>query len=155
MTMRWMLAAGIAAIAMMGAVPVVAQSTFNTRAAGVKVGGSVPMVCDTNGANCAPAGGANPLPVAGKVESAVLATANVPAGPVTLYGGLYVLNQTCSSYGTLSLRYRAADGVTMVTLMTKSAADISGTALQFGSGQVVDVALAGTADCAATLNRVP
>lgn len=60
MTTRMMLAAG-AALVMAG--PVAAQSTFPTRAAGVRAGGSVLMICDVNASNCAPAAPSNPMPV--------------------------------------------------------------------------------------------
>lgn len=97
-----------------------------------------------------------PLPVAGRQELVTLATANAASAPATLYGGTYVLNQACSAYGTLTLRYRSPDGVTMLSLSSKTAPDSGGgTTLQFGSGQVVDVALANTTGCYATLSRVP
>ncbi len=99
---------------------------------------------------------ATPLPTAGKQELAALVTANTPAQPVTLFGGTYVFNQLCTAYGSVTLRYRAADGTTMLPLITKITADASGgTAVQFGSGQVVDAALAGTTGCNVTLARMP
>ncbi|WP_341210664.1 hypothetical protein [Sphingomonas paucimobilis] len=98
---------------------------------------------------------ATPLPVAEKQESVLLASGNVAVPAGTLYGGNYILNQTCSGYGTVALRYQAADGVTMVSLLTKSVADTSGTVLQFGSSAVVDVLLTGTTGCNVTLSRIP
>ncbi|MGW8141852.1 hypothetical protein [Sphingomonas zeae] len=98
---------------------------------------------------------ATPLPVAGKQETVALASANTAVPAVALYGGTYILNQSCGAYGTVALRYRAADGSTMVTLLTRSVADVAGTAVQFGSGQVVDVALTGTTGCNVTLSRMP
>lgn len=98
---------------------------------------------------------ATPLPVAGKQESAALVNANAPAAAVTLYGGSYVLNQLCATYGSVTLRYRAADGVTMTPLVTKIAADAVVTVLQFGSGAVVDATVTGTAGCNVTLSRIP
>jgi hypothetical protein len=109
-------------------------------------------IVDKNGN---PIDGANPFPIAEKQELATLATANtaVPAPP--LYGGTYILNQFCTGYGSVALRYRAADGATMVTLLTKVVADASGTVVQFGSGQLVDVVLTGTTGCNVTLSRIP
>ena len=98
---------------------------------------------------------AMPLPVAGKQESAALVSANMPAAAVTLYGGSYVLSQLCATYGSVTLRYRAADGVTMTPLVTKIAADAVATVLQFGSGAVVDATVTGTTGCNVTLSRIP
>lgn len=98
---------------------------------------------------------ATPLPVAGKQESAALVTANAPAAAVTLYGGSYVLNQLCATYGSVALRYRAADGVTMTPLVTKVAADTVATVVQFGSGAVVDATVSASTGCNVTLSRIP
>lgn len=98
---------------------------------------------------------ATPLPVAGKQEAVALVSANTATAPATLYGGTYVLNQLCTAYGTVALRYRGPDGATMLPLIMKAAADTAGTAVQFGSGQVVDVALSGTTGCNVTLSRIP
>ncbi|WP_433911134.1 hypothetical protein [Sphingomonas yabuuchiae] len=96
-----------------------------------------------------------PLPV-GTIEPVTLATGNVANAPVALYGGNYVLNQFCAGYGSVTLRYRAADGATMLPLLSRVAADAGGgTPLQFASGQTVDVALTGTTGCFVTLNRIP
>ncbi|MDG6745529.1 hypothetical protein QCF01_14150 [Staphylococcus aureus] len=98
---------------------------------------------------------ATPLPVAAKQESAALVSANVPAAAVTLYGGSYVLSQLCATYGSVALRYRAADGVTMTPLVTKVAADAVATVVQFGSGVVVDATVSGTTGCNVALSRIP
>lgn len=87
--------------------------------------------------------------------SVVLASANTPAGPITLSGGTYAYSQLCAGYGSVALRYRAADGSTMIPLVTKVVADAGATAIQFGAGSVVDVALTGTTGCNVTLSRVP
>jgi hypothetical protein len=96
-----------------------------------------------------------PVGPAARDQSVPLATANAPSGPATLYGGNYILTQLCTGYGSVALRYRAPDGATMVTLTTKSSPDTAGTLLQFGSGQVVDVALTSTTGCNVILSRVP
>ena len=98
----------------------------------------------------------NPLPVTGRQELVTLATANTAAPAATLYGGSYILNQACSAYGSVTLRYRSPDGATMLPLTTKSAPDSGGgSTIQFGTAQVVDVALSGTTGCNVTLSRVP
>lgn len=77
--MRAMLAAGVA---MMVAAPIAAQSTFPTRASGVRAGGSVLMICDANASNCAPAAPTNPMPVTamgGGASSSATSQSVVPA----------------------------------------------------------------------------
>jgi len=97
-----------------------------------------------------------PLPVAGRQEVVALATANAAAPAVAVYGGSYVLNQGCTAYGSVTLRYRAADGATMLTLLSKTAADSTGgTLISLGTNTIVDVALSGTTGCNATLARIP
>lgn len=99
------------------------------------------------------------LKTAGVAENAMLATANVKAAPVTLFGGTYIFNQSCTGYngGTLALRYQGAGGVTMVTLLGKVASDTSGgTMITLGSNSVVDVSLpTGSTACNASIVRVP
>ena len=60
MMTRWMFAVGAALVV---AAPVAAQSTFPTRAAGVRAGGQVLLICDATASNCAPAGPTNAMPV--------------------------------------------------------------------------------------------
>lgn len=108
-----------------------------------------------NGKAATPVTRETPLPV-GTIEPVTLASANAATAPVALYGGSYVLNQFCTGYGSVTLRYRAADGATMLPLLSRAAADAGGgTPLQFASGQTVDVALSGTTGCFVTLNRIP
>lgn len=98
----------------------------------------------------------NPLPVAGRQELVALATANAPSPAIAVYGGNYVFSQGCTAYGTLTLRYRAADGATMITMVTKTASDnAGGTLLSLGTNAIVDVAVSGTTGCNATLARIP
>ena len=113
---------------------------------------SASAIVDKNGN---PIDGTNPLPVAGKQESAVLVSANTPSAAVTLYGGSYVLSQLCATYGSVALRYRAADGGTMTTLVTKIAPDAVATVVQFGSGAMVDATVSGATGCNVTLSRIP
>lgn len=87
--------------------------------------------------------------------SVPLAAANTALPAVPLSGGTYVLTQLCTAYGSVALRYRAPDGVTMVTLLTRVAPDAAGTVVQFGSGAIVDVLLTGATGCNATLSRIP
>lgn len=97
-----------------------------------------------------------PLPTGSKQEVFQLASANVAASAVTVYGGDYVLTQSCTGYGSVALRYRGPDGATMLTLITKAATDSSGgTSVRFKSKDVVDVALTGTTACNVHLGRVP
>lgn len=98
----------------------------------------------------------NPLPVSGRQELLTLITANAPAAPVAVYGGTYVYSQGCTAYGSLTLRYRGPDGVTMITMVTKTASDnAGGTLLSLGTNAIVDVAISGTTGCNATLARIP
>ncbi|SFR86711.1 hypothetical protein [Sphingomonas jatrophae] len=47
-----------------------AQASFPTAAAGVRAGGTVMLVCDAAGKNCAPAGQSNPLTAAAPMQAA-------------------------------------------------------------------------------------
>ncbi|MEG3156280.1 hypothetical protein [Sphingomonas sp. RB1R13] len=97
-----------------------------------------------------------PMPVASRAERLVLASSNVAAAPATTLGGLYVVNQMCSGYGTVVLRYLAADGSTMLPLVSRSTGDSGGgTTLYLGAGTVVDVQLSGMTGCGVQLARVP
>lgn len=99
---------------------------------------------------------ATPLPVAGRAETARLAIANVPSQAASLYGGSYVLSQACTGYGTVTLRYLAADGITMTALVSKTAADTNGgSPVSLGSSAIVDVVLSGTTGCNVSLSRIP
>lgn len=103
--------------------------------------------------------GNTPLPISGKQENFALATANTASSAAIVYGGAYILTQGCTTYnsGSLTFRYRGPDGVTLVTLVTKSATDSGGgTLISLGSNTVVDVMLPnGSTGCNATLSRVP
>ena len=105
---------------------------------------------------CAVLSGDTPMPVATRAERLVLVGNNVAAAPVTALGGLYVLNQSCNGYGTVTLRYLGADGITMLPLLTRTASDTGGgTNIYLGAGTVVDINLSGTSGCNANLARVP
>lgn len=105
---------------------------------------------------CAAISSDAPMPVATRAERLLLASNNVAAAPVTAQGGVYVLNQMCSGYGTVVLRYLAADGVSMLPLVSRNGTDMGGgTSLYLGTGSVVDVQLSGTTGCSAYLARVP
>jgi hypothetical protein len=98
----------------------------------------------------------HPLPVGGKQEAFALVTANTSAAAVTAYGGDYVFAQSCSVYGTVSLRVRGPDGGTMTAILSKTAADSAGgTGVALGANAVVDAVTSGTTGCDATLTRVP
>lgn len=89
-------------------------------------------------------------------ESFQLVAANTPASPVSVFGGDYILSQTCGGYGTLTLQARGPDGSTWQTLLTKTASDTtSGTGLALGSYAVVRITVTGTTSCNAILSRVP
>ncbi|MFH8652339.1 hypothetical protein ACH37Y_06445 [Sphingomonas paucimobilis] len=99
---------------------------------------------------------AKPLPTGGVREAFQLVNANTPSPSATVYGGDYILAQTCASYGTLTLQVRGPDATTWLTLVTKSAADTgSGAGIALGSYAVVRVTVSGTAGCFASLSRVP
>lgn len=108
---------------------------------------------------CATVSTETPLTVGGKQEIFALATANAAASAATVYGGTYIFNQTCTSYnsGLLTLRYRGPDGATMLSLVSKSAADSSGgTQVALAASTVVDVTLpSGSTGCAANIAKVP
>lgn len=105
---------------------------------------------------CAPLSSETPMPVATRAERLVLAGNNVAAAPVTAIGGLYVLNQSCGAYGSLTLRYLGADGATMLPLVTRTGPDTGGgTNIYLGAGTLVDITLSGTSGCNAQLARVP
>lgn len=92
--------------------------------------------------------------VGGEVFS--LVAANTPAAAATVYGGAYVLAQACTSYGTVTVRYRGPDGATMLPLLSKTAPDAGGgTLLSLGSGAVIDATITGGAGCNVSLSRVP
>ena len=94
--------------------------------------------------------------MATRAERLVLVGNNVAVAPVTALGGLYVLNQSCNGYGTVTLRYLGADGITMLPLLTRTASDTGGgTNIYLGAGAVVDINLSGTSGCNANLARVP
>lgn len=99
---------------------------------------------------------ATPLPTGGVREAFQLVSANTPIASATVYGGDYILAQTCTSYGTLTLQVRGPDATTWLTLVTKTAADTgSGTGIALGSYAVVRVTVSGAAGCFASLSRVP
>ncbi|HIV77221.1 MAG TPA: hypothetical protein H9899_06835 [Candidatus Sphingomonas excrementigallinarum] len=116
---------------------------------------TAPCIVQGDG-RCAAITADTPMPVASRAERLVLASNNVAAAPATTLGGLYVLNQMCSGYGTVVLRYLGADGSTMLPLVSRSAGDSGGgTTLYLGAGTVVDVQLSGTTGCGVQLARVP
>jgi hypothetical protein len=89
-------------------------------------------------------------------ESFALVVANVPSAQATVYGGDYILSQTCTSYGTLALQVLGPDGATWQTVVSKTASDAgAGTGLSIGSFAKVRVTVTGTAGCNALLARVP
>lgn len=89
-------------------------------------------------------------------ESFALATANVPSAAATVFGGNYIFSQTCTTYGTITLQVRKADGTTYKTVISKTADDAGAdTGLSLGSFAVVRVTVTGTTGCNALLARVP
>ena len=108
------------------------------------------------GEKATPVTPATPLPVGDVREAFQLVNANTPGAPVSLYGGDYILDQICTSYGTVRLERRGPDAMTWIPLVTKTASDTtSGTGVTLGSFAVVRVTVAGTAGCYATFSRVP
>lgn len=145
---------GIAGLALAGlcALPAPAQQAYAPA-------GYAPLSapCSTQpDGTCAGVSPTTPLPVQAKQELVQLAAGNTAAAAQTVYGGTYWLNQICTGYGSVALRYRGPDGATMLTLIAKTAADTAGgTQVQFGSGTTVDIVLNGTTGCSVQLSRVP
>ncbi|KEQ54248.1 hypothetical protein [Sphingobium chlorophenolicum] len=116
---------------------------------------SAPCSVQTDGI-CRPLSADAPLPVAPPQERLVLVSGNEAAAARTVLGGRYILSQSCGAYGTLALRYRGADGATMLPLVTKGASDATtGTSVYLANAAVVDAAISGTTGCNAILSRVP
>lgn len=105
---------------------------------------------------CLPVSVTQPLPVAPPQERLALVTANTPADPLMVFGGIYVVSQDCTGYGTLTVRYLGPDGAAMMPLLVRTAGDMAGgTLVTLASGAVVDAVLNGTTGCNASLARVP
>lgn len=101
-------------------------------------------------------GSGNLIPCGSPQEGFQLAIGNVASAAATVFGGDYILDQSCSAYGTLLLQRLGPDGTTWITSATKTAADgASPTGITIGSRAQVRVTLSGTTGCAATLTRVP
>lgn len=144
----------VAVVAML-ATPATAQVAKDVRAPGGFAPMQAPCVRQTSGA-CEPVSASAPMPVTSRAETFTLANNNTIAPAVALWGGNYVLAQACTTYGTVTFRYRASDGVTMVTMVSKTSADSAGgTFLSFGANAIIDVTLSGTAGCNVTLSRIP
>lgn len=143
------------AVALAYASPTFGQSTSSAQAPAGFAPMQSPCVVQSDG-KCTSVSVVAPLPIAARAETFRLAVANVSSPAATLVGGNYVLTQTCSAYGTLTLRYLGPDGTTMTALVLKTASDSSGgTLASLGANAIVDVALAGTTGCNATLSRIP
>ncbi|WP_294138350.1 hypothetical protein [Sphingomonas sp.] len=96
-------------------------------------------------------------PASAQVQEAfALASANVSAGPTPVFGGTYILNQTCTSYGTVTFQALGPDSASFQTVASyTSSTSTGGVEVKLGSRQVVQVTLAGTTGCAVKLSRVP
>lgn len=71
-------------------------------------------------------------PASAQVQEAfALASANVSAGPTPVFGGTYILNQTCASYGTVTFQALGPDGAAFQT----AASYTSSTSTGGGRGQ--------------------
>lgn len=132
-----------------------AQTTTSAQAPAGFAPMQSPCVVQSDG-RCTSVSAAAPLPTGGVREAFQLVSTNTPITSATVYGGDYILAQTCTSYGTLTLQVRGPDASTWLTLVTKTAADTgSGTGIALGSYAVVRVTVSGTAGCFASLSRVP
>lgn len=137
------------------ATPAIAQVAKDVRAPGGFAPMQAPCVRLGNGV-CDPVTANAPMPVTTRTETFNLVTNNTASPAVALWGGNYVLAQSCTTYGSVALRYRGPDGTTMIALVTKTAADTGGgTFVAFGTNAIVDVGLSGTAGCNVTLARIP
>jgi hypothetical protein len=117
--------------------------------------GQSPCVKQSDG-TCAPVSATTPLPIASKQESFRLVSANTPSAAATVFGGDYILSQTCAAYGTLNLQVLGPDGAVYATVLTKTASDAGGgTSVALGSYAMVRVTVTGTTTCNAILARVP
>lgn len=140
---------------MIAATPAAGQVAKDVRAPGGFAPMQAPCVRLANGV-CEPVTATAPMPVTTRAETFNLAINNTVSPAAALWGGNYVLSQSCTTYGSVILRYRGPDGVTMVTMVTKTTADSGGgTLLAFGTNAIVDVSLSGTAGCNVTLARIP
>ncbi|TCP33287.1 hypothetical protein [Sphingomonas sp. BK235] len=150
-----LLRAGAIALAL---IPAIASA--QTAASVAAPAGYAPMsaacVAQVDG-SCVAVSAAAPLPTGSVRETVRLALANVPSAAQTIYGGTYILTQSCSAYGTLNFQVLGPDGVTFATAASKTASDTgaSGTVIGLGSNASVRVTISGTTGCAAILSRVP
>lgn len=151
--MRFIL--GIAAAAtVLTAVPVSAQATRPSHRPGGAITDTNPQPAECREWDVAAAAWKSCS--AGRRESFQLAAGNAAAAAVTVYGGDYILSQTCTGYGSLALQVRGPDGASWLTLVTKTASDLgNGTGIALGSYAAVRVAVTGTSGCNAILARVP
>ena len=96
-------------------------------------------------------------PAAAQVqETFALAIANTATGPTSVFGGTYILNPTCATYGPVTFQALGPDGAAFQTVASYTAStSTGGVVVQLGSRQVVQVVLAGTAGCSVKLARVP
>lgn len=145
--MKQFLSAALALAVCSCAVPAAAQTTaprhFNSNG----------ILVDATGVFQVDAAGA---PSVSRREVFMLATANVATAGATVYGGAYILNQVCSTYGTVTFQAIGPDNATYQTVATYTAAPAGGgVAVSLGSYQAVRVTLSGTAGCNVKLSRVP
>jgi hypothetical protein len=92
----------------------------------------------------------------GTQESFQLVAANVPSAPATVYGGDYILSQTCTTYGTLNVQVLGPDGATWQTVLSKTASDTAGgSGFALGSYAQIRMTVSGTSGCNALVARVP
>jgi len=92
----------------------------------------------------------------GRRESFQLIAANTPSAAVTVFGGDYIISQTCTAYGTVTLQVLGPDGATWLTLGTFTGTDTgNGTGGTIGSYAQIRMTVSGTSGCNAVLARVP
>lgn len=89
-------------------------------------------------------------------EAFKLATANAASAAVTVYGGDYILTQTCTGYGTVTFQVLGPDAATWLPLASYTSTDTgSGHGFALGAYARVRVTITGTTGCNALLARVP
>lgn len=154
--MRTLLTSTLALAFLFSGSPALAQSAGSSVQFPGGFAPGVSLCVQQAGGACQPAGAQTPLPVTGVTEAFNLVAANVPGAQATVFGGQYVVSQACATYGTLNVRYRGPDGLTMLPLLSRSAADSGGgTLVSLAAGTVIDAAVNGTTACNASLVRVP
>lgn len=95
-------------------------------------------------------------PSVSRQEVFALATANVAVAQVQVYGGQYLFNPLCTTWGTVTFASLGPDQTTWQTIASYTAAPATPSVqLALGTRANVRVTLSGSAGCNIKLSRVP